>query len=135
METRLKILSQQFEKALIDFESALDISFEGLDPRIVDVLKSGQVQKFEFTIQLFWKLLKWFLYDHHGIDAASPKQTIRSYFELGFCDTDEVDGLLEAVDLRNRLSHIYDKEKFENIYTKMPECRRLLRAVFDKKPW
>jgi len=45
------------------------------------VLKNGQVQKFEFTTELLWKMLKAFLLEWHGIDAASPKEVIRRYFD------------------------------------------------------
>ena len=135
METKLAALSAQFSSALSDFKSALEIDTSQFDEGTADVIRNGQVQKFEFTIELLWKLLKQYLLEQHGIDAASPKQTIRSYFELGLCDYRESEALLEAVDLRNMLSHVYTKETFERIYARIFPLSGLFEQVFHKKPW
>ena len=98
METRLKILTEQFSAALEDFKISLEIEVSRFEATVGDVIKNGQVQKFEFTIELLWKMLKVFLYEKHGIDAGSPKQAIRTYFELGFCEYQDAETMLEAVD-------------------------------------
>ncbi len=135
METKLDVLSAQFSAALRDFKTALEIDITQFDESTADVIKNGQVQKFEFTIELLWKLLKLYLFEHHGIDIASPKQAIRSYFELGYCNYRESEELLNAVDLRNMLSHVYKKETFERIYTRIFPLADLFEQIFQKKPW
>ena len=135
METKLDVLNGQFSAALSDFKAALDIDISQFDEGTADVIKNGQVQKFEFTIELMWKLLKQYLLEQHGIEVVSPKQAIRSYFELGFCDYRESEELLEAVDLRNMLSHVYKKETFERIYARIFPLSGLFEQVYVKKPW
>ena len=135
METRLKILTEQFSAALEDFKISLEIEVSRFEATVGDVIKNGQVQKFEFTIELLWKMLKVFLYEKHGIDAGSPKQAIRTYFELGFCEYQDAETMLEAVDTRNRLSHVYKKETFEDIYAQMKKYKDLFDRVFKAKPW
>lgn len=135
METKLEAVSAQFSAALEDFKAALEIDVSSFDELTADVIKNGQVQKFEFTIELLWKLLKVFLFERHGVDAPSPKQAVRRYFELGFCEYEESEGLLEAVDLRNMLSHVYKKETFEEIYRQIETYSGLFTRVFQKKPW
>jgi len=73
--------------------------------------------------------------EQHGIDAASPKQVIRRYFELDFCTYEESEALLEAIDLRNTLSHVYNKETFEKIYAQVQDFRPILEQIFKKRPW
>lgn len=135
MEKRLDIVTEQFSAALQDFKKALEIDLAQFDPTVGDVIKNGQVQKFEFTVELLWKMLKVFLYEQHGTDAASPKQTIRSYFELGLCEYQDAERMLEAVDMRNRLSHIYRKEILEEIHEHINKYEDLFDRVFQNKPW
>jgi nucleotidyltransferase substrate binding protein (TIGR01987 family) len=112
MEERLEYLVGQFDSANIDFERALSIDLGALDPTLADAVRSGQAQKFEFTIELFWKTAKVFLLDQHGFDLSSPKSVVKKYFELGYIDYADCDRLLRALDIRNSLSHVYKKESF-----------------------
>lgn len=134
MEAKLGRLTRQFADALEDFNAALSIDTGRFDEQTADVLKNGQVQKFEFTIELLWKMLKAYLFEQHGIDAASPKQVIRRYFELGSCTYEESEALLEAIDLRNTLSHVYKKETFEEIYLQVQNFGSILKQIFEKRP-
>jgi nucleotidyltransferase substrate binding protein (TIGR01987 family) len=135
MEKRLTIITEQFSAALQDFRKALELDLSQFDPGVVDVIKNGQVQKYEFTVELLWKMLKVFLYEQHGTDAASPKQTIRTYFELGFCEYQDAEQMLEAVDMRNRLIHVYKKEILEEIHSHIKNYKDLFDRVFQNKPW
>jgi len=135
VEAKLGKLTRQFDDALEDFNAALAIDTGRFDEQTTDVLKNGQVQKFEFTTELLWKMLKAFLLEQHGIDAASPKQVIRRYFELDFCTYEESEALLEAIDLRNTLSHVYNKETFEKIYAQVQDFGPILEQIFKKRPW
>jgi hypothetical protein len=89
MEERLGYLSTQLEAAIADFERSLGIPLESLDPTTADAVRSGQAQKFEFTVELFWKTAKHFLLETHGFDITSPKPVIKKYFELGYVDYDD----------------------------------------------
>lgn len=129
MEGRLAHLREQLQQAVNDFLSSLQIDLSNLDARTVDAVKNGQIQKFEFCIELMWKTLKAFLWEIHGFDLASPKSVIKKYFELGYLDYGTLERLLEAVDLRNSLSHVYKKEMFEEVYPKVKEMAPLFGRV------
>ena len=45
-------------------------------PIILDGIKNGQIQKFEYTAELSWKLIKKFLWQVDGIETKSPKSAI-----------------------------------------------------------
>ena len=123
MEKRLGYLIGQFHAAAQDFESSLAIDTGKLDPAVADAVRNGQAQKFEFTIELFWKTVRAFLLDLHGFDLASPKSVVKKYFELGYCSYEDCERLLLALDIRNSLSHVYKKDSFEALHREITGYR------------
>lgn len=123
MEERMTYVLEQLALASSDFESALEIDEAPLDATIIDTIHNGQAQKFEFTIELFWKAVKVFLLEQHGFDIASPKGVVKKYFELGYVDYDDCDRLIRALDIRNSLSHVYKKENFLVLYDEIREYK------------
>lgn len=133
MEKRLKQKTRQYADAVKDFENTLSIDLELYPENVADGLKSGRVQKFEVCIELLWKTLKSHLWEVNGIDARSPKIVVKEIFGLGDITPEEYEGVIEMLDDRNRLSHIYDKDQFEKIYsrviTRLPLFRRILNYI------
>lgn len=131
MEKRLGSILSQLGSAIEDFDRSLAIDKAMLDPIVADAVQSGQAQKFEFTVELFWKSVKVFLLEQHGVDAASPKSVIKKYFELGFVDYDACEKLLRALDIRNLLSHTYKKEGFALLYKDIVRYKGLFRKAIE----
>jgi len=99
------------------------------DERLVDGMQNGQAQKFEYTIELCWKTIKIFLKEKDGVDEAAPKKIIKAYFLGGYATEDDYLLLLEAIEDRNRLSHIYDAETFGAILARLPGYAALFERV------
>ena len=99
------------------------------DERLVDGMQNGRAQKFEYTTELCWKAIKFFLNKKEGIDEASPKKIIKAYYLGGYTTEDDYLLLLEAVEDRNRLSHIYDAETFNNILARLPGYAALFERI------
>lgn len=137
MEKRLKHRTGQYADAVKDFENTLSIDLELYPEIVADGLKSGRVQKFEVCIELLWKTLKSYLWEFNGIDARSPKIVVKEIFALGDITHGEYEDVVEMLDDRNRLSHIYDKDQFEKIYsrviTRLPLFKRILSYVQSDK--
>jgi nucleotidyltransferase substrate binding protein (TIGR01987 family) len=72
--------------------------------------KEGLIQRFEYTFELSWKTMKDYL-EGKGIDAAYPRDVIRSAFAFGLIGQGEV--WIEMLERRNLLSHTYDEKSFE----------------------
>ena len=129
----MKYKIQQFEDAVINFEESLSIDLENFPPVVVDSLKSGRVQKFEICVELLWNMLKVYLWEMNGIDSKGPKMVIKDFYNLGFITPQEYERVMVVLDDRNRLSHIYNKEQFEEIYlrvvTTLPLFRKVLEAI------
>ena len=49
-ENKLKVL----EKALVGFSKLIQLPLGGLNEVHLDGIKNGQIQKFEYTIELLW---------------------------------------------------------------------------------
>lgn len=102
------------------------------DDRIVDALENGLAQKFEYTMELCWKTLKAYLKSQEGIDEASPKRVIKAFYLTGRLIEDDYLLLLDALEDRNRLSHIYDANTFREILAHIPSYAALLARIYEK---
>jgi nucleotidyltransferase substrate binding protein (TIGR01987 family) len=122
-----------FAEALQGFVelTALDLTAlaETLDARIIDGLENGQAQKFEYTMELCWKAIKVALREREGIDEASPKKVIKAWYLTGHVSEDDYLALIQAVDDRNKLSHIYDQDQFKAMVARLPDHATLLARV------
>lgn len=131
MEGRLNYKLVQLQDALDNFEKSLSIDMKSLDETLVDSIKSGRVQKFEFCVELVWKTLKVYLWEINGIDSNSPKSVIKDFYGLDLLSVEDYEKLMEAIDDRNRISHIYSKDQFEDIYNRVIVVLPLLRRVLN----
>ncbi len=100
-----------------------------LDNRLIDALENGKAQKFEYTIELCWKALKVALYTKEGIDEASPKKVIKAFYLAGHLCEEDYLALINAMDDRNKLSHVYQAEIFEAILARLPNYVELMQRV------
>jgi nucleotidyltransferase substrate binding protein (TIGR01987 family) len=97
--------------------------------------RNGLVQRFEFTLELCWKMLKDYL-EFEGFQfKPTPKETIREAFRAELIKDAEV--LIRALDLRNELSHDYDGKKFERSENEIresifPAIGRIFMALKEK---
>jgi len=105
--------AQNYEKAFLRLKEAMERE------ELNELERNGLIQRFEFTIELAWKVLKDYL-EHQGFDfKPSPKETIRLGQESEYIDYAQelLDGLL----IRNELTHDYDGGKFETFEQKLRE--------------
>ena len=124
-----------FAEALQGFAelTALDMTAlaSTLDARIIDGLENGKAQKFEYTMELCWKAVKVALREQEGIDEASPKKVIKSWYLTGHLSEEDYLALIQAVDDRNKLSHVYDQNQFNAIVARLPHHAALLARVLS----
>ena len=97
-----------------------------------DTIKSGQVQKFEICVELFWKTLQKFLSEIHGIETASPKTAVKAFFTVGYLDAVQYEKTIEMINDRNRLSHIYSEKQFNEIYRLVADYLQLMQKAMGQ---
>ena len=104
-DLRWKERAQNFELAFLRLKEAMEME------ELNELERDGLTQRFEFTIELAWKVLKDYL-EHKGFEFnSSPKDTIRLAQQSKFIDYAQE--LLDGLQIRNELSHDYSGEKFE----------------------
>lgn len=92
------------------------------------------IQRFEFSVELFWKTLKRILFDK-GVETHSPKDTLKKAFAYKWFDN--MDLWLGMLNDRNQTSHIYNEDKALEIYNNIkkyhPEMVRLFEFLKKNK--
>ncbi|MDR0831216.1 MAG: nucleotidyltransferase substrate binding protein [Prevotellaceae bacterium] len=103
-DVRWKQRFQNFEQAFLRLQEAVNKN------SLNELERNGLIQRFEFTIELAWKVMKDFLEDRGFAFKPSPKDTFRQAQEAKYIDFAQE--LIDALNIRNELSHDYDGELF-----------------------
>lgn len=76
--------------------------------------KEGLIQRFEYTWELAWKVLKDYL-DDTGVvlETTTPASVIRAAFATNVIGEGEI--WMKALKARNQMSHTYDLKIFDEI--------------------
>lgn len=129
---RWKQRLQQFIKAEKRLSEALTNGFEVLSR----LEQEGVIQRFEYTFELAWKVLKDLLF-YEGFDVKSPRDVIRQAFESEYLNEDDTETALDALEKRNLLTHTYEEstmlealDLIENQF--QPMLARLLKTLEKK---
>lgn len=90
--------------------------------------KEGLIQRFEYTMELAWKSMRDYLESENVVfDQITPRTVIRRAFEAGIIK--EGAAWQDALDARNRMSHTYNFEDFEQVII---DLRARYMAAFDE---
>lgn len=115
-----------YRQALEGFSDLLEVDLTPFEAKIADGLKNGQAQKFEYTAELTWKMIRRFLLLKDAIEANSPKGAVKEFYLAGYVDEPDYEALAAMLDDRNRLSHVYKAAEFEEILARLPAYARLM---------
>lgn len=83
------------------------------DEAVEDLLKEGLIQRFEYTHELAWKVMKDYAEYQGYTDIRGSRDAFRKAFEMEII-TDK--RWMESIADRNLTSHNYDDETAEAIY-------------------
>lgn len=129
----MELKLNEFKKAVEGFSYLVGVDLKSmenvLDNRLIDGIENGMIQKFEYSIELCWKLIKRFLKQEDGIDAKTPKQSVKEFYLAGYIDEDNYLKLIEMIDDRNSLSHIYDEDEFKKIIKKFSKYVKVFEKI------
>ncbi len=114
-------------RSLAQLGSAIDRLEEAFrEPRTNRLWLDGTIQRFEFAIELTWKVLKLQL-AREGTETATPKETMRRAFQAGWLEDEAT--WLKLLHARNLTSHTYDEglamQVHETARQGLPAMRRL----------
>ncbi len=127
MNNKIKLTSEQLEKALKAFEIVLNAPIDP-DRFVID----AAIQRYEFAIELSWKLLKRIL-ENEGTLTRSPKHVLQEAFSAKLIDDDAL--WIKMLDDCNMTSHTYNEDlpdeifsHLKNYYTEMVSTLQRLKS-------
>jgi len=126
----LKLRLEDLERALGRMEEAVQEAQARRGKWEYEFFRDSAIQRFEFTFELFWKVLAEFL-AREGRICRSPRSCIREFFALGYINEQETRKLLEMVGYRNLTVHTYREETAETVFNRLEEYGKLVRTVLD----
>lgn len=89
--------------------------------------RDGLIQRFEFTMELSWKLSKKILAEN-GIDTDIPKNVFRELAKIGWIDNPEE--WIEFINKRNKASHIYNQEMAQDVFNGIENFIKQSRKLY-----
>lgn len=126
---------QRFEnycKALAKLSLAVDMLRDKMDwsDDIDDLLKEGVIQRFEYTHELAWKVMKDYAEYQGYTDLRGSRDSFRTALQMRLIEDAE---WLDSIEDRNLTSHNYDDEMAEEIYTAIIDVYYPLMVKFERK--
>ena len=102
-----------FERAFLLLREVMQIIQER---KLSPLEQEGVIQRFEYTWELTWKVLKDYL-EYSGIvfDIIAPRSVIKEAIAAKVIDNGDI--WMDALDSRNKMSHTYSYKDFEKIIT------------------
>ena len=137
MEKLLDLTS--FEKAVGSLKRAIAVyedikSKNGYDtPDLLETLRVGVIQNFEFTYELAWKFMKRYIEvagDSAAIDGVPRRELFRVAAEHGLIT--DVPEWFDFHKDRNQTSHTYDEETAEIVYERALDFLRYAQNLLGK---
>ncbi|MGF1533706.1 MAG: nucleotidyltransferase substrate binding protein [Bernardetiaceae bacterium] len=112
-DIRWKQRFDSFERALVQLEKG--IAYYQTNP--IDLVKEGIIQRFEFTHELSWKVMKDFL-EYEGVTGiiASRSATKEAFNKNLITDGQ---GWMNMIDSRNNTVHTYNPDILEREFLKI----------------
>jgi nucleotidyltransferase substrate binding protein (TIGR01987 family) len=84
------------------------VQLEKKQGELSEVEQEALIQRFEYTHELAWKVLKDFLLHRFGISAKGPKDSAKEAFAAGVIENGET--WLDMIEKRNLTVHTYNED-------------------------
>lgn len=105
MNNRIQLKFVEVQKMVLTLNKAIDLVAENKEEKYDLWLKDSVIQRFEYSIEWIWKLLKYILLEDFWKDIPAPKQIIKEAYNVGLIKKMKV--FINMIDRRNRLAHDY----------------------------
>ena len=121
--SKLESITKQYKTALFRLVEVLEMSYS-------EVIRDSAIQRFEFTLDLCWKMLKTYLEENKGIVCRSPKDCFRQAYQLELIEYD--DYWIKLVDLRNLTSHTYKEDLAKEVFAELEKASDHFKSLLQK---
>ena len=121
----LKEKIEQLEQASIKWKKSLDVEF-------TDLNRDAAIQRFEFTFELLWKVIKVYLNEIEKIECHSPKSCFREIKNILKLNEEEIETCLQMANDRNLSAHTYSEEMANDLYKRLTKYWDLTQKICEK---
>ena len=105
-----------FRKALMQLTEAVSMYGESAP----NIIKDGVLQRFEFTHELAWKVMKDYLVHEGHQNITGSRSASRQAFAVGLI-ADDGQICMDMIESRNRTVHTYDEQILQEEFTKVTQ--------------
>lgn len=132
LNRRIETFSQALESFNESIELHREYSLE--EEKIFKATRDSVIQRFEYSTDLLWKILKIFLEDFEKITltSVSPRNIIRDAVASRIISEKEGQICQNIISKRNETSHIYHEEVAEDIMEDIPEFYTTMLAILGR---
>lgn len=97
------------------------------------IIRDATLFRFKRSVEIFWKLIKNYLFVHEGFVCESPKSCIKMVFKVELMDEEETVQALKMIDEKEEIRHVAEHINFEEvaeeIYWQVGEYWKLMDEV------
>lgn len=104
---------EQLETTFENLKIIIDVYNKEKDNIIKDGLRDSIIQRFEFTTEFSWKLMKRYLDENLMIEQYSPRGIVKESYKQKLIEDGEI--WLDILEDRNLTSHTYDENTANRI--------------------
>lgn len=121
-----------YRKALVKLTQAVDLLSKqtGGETVVDELLQEGLIQRFEYTHELAWKVMKDYAEYQGYTDVRGSRDAIRKALEMNLIDDKR---WMETIEDRNLTVHNYDNEIALEIYNNIMNVYAPLFIAFEHK--
>ena len=110
-------LTQSVDYINNNIEKEESIADEDLDLVLEEMIKEGLIQRFEYTHELAWNVMKDYI-DYQGNPGISgSRDATREAFQINLISNGQV--WMDMIGSRNKTSHTYNEKTANEIYAKI----------------
>ena len=96
------------------------------------IVRDAAIQRFEYSFESTWKMLKGYLEVHEGLVCNSPKGCFREALQAGLLSRAETEISLIMTDDRNLTSHTYLEALAQRIYAQLPAYLTIMQSLVEQ---
>ena len=127
-----------YQKALRKFIKAVNVVTDHISPdaelkdeSIIEILKEGLIQRFEYTHKLAWNVMKDYAEYQGNNELSGSRDATRESFKMGLIS--DAEGWMDMIKSRNETSHTYNEETANNIIEKIINHYHSLFVDFNQR--
>ena len=110
----------RWKQRFANYEKALNLLKEAVETYNADsleIIKEGTIQRFEFTHELAWHVMKDYLVEEGHQNITGSKSATRQAFSVNLIENGQV--WMDMIESRNTTVHAYDLTILEEEYNKI----------------